>query len=138
MSIKWKSPHHPVHKGQYQVGWNMRSKIKWKIHVCFTRYFKFWTYFLKKLQDIEVILFLVVSHQFLNQQILFCTTFQSLIKKKKKISSLISLFQWINPTPLTPKIRYAWWKFPVDASLVSTCKFSTSSQASGSPTQLMI
>ena len=140
MSIKCKSPHHPIHKGQYQVGWNIPSKIKWKIHVCFTRYFKFWTYFLKKVARYRrSFISCCLTSVFTSADIIFYS-FSELDSKlsKKTFSSLISLFQWIHPNPLTPKIHYAWWKFSVDASLVSTCKCSTSSQASGSRTQLMI
>ena len=140
LSIKCKSTHHLVHKGQYQVWWNILSKIKWKIHVRFTRYFKFWTYFLNKVARYRSsFISCGLTSVFTSADIIFYNFSKRDSKlSKKTFSALISLFQWIHPTPLTAKIRYAWWKFSVDASLVSTCKCSPSSEASGSPTQLVI
>ena len=140
MSIKCKSPHHHVYKGEYQVGWNIPSKIKWKIHVCFTRYYKFWTYFLKKVARCRSsFISCCLTSVFTSADTIFYN-FSELDSKLSKKNIFVNNFSFsmIHPTPLKPKIRYAWWKFSVDASLVSTCKCSPSSEASGSPTQLVI
>ena len=56
------------------------NKIKWKMHTCFTFYFKLWRYFLLCVTRYSYpgVSFLFVLHQFLHQQILFFYNFWEL------------------------------------------------------------